>query len=102
MASEKREEIEAIIVDCYDEYEMQMAWEVAFQDGIATPFHAALLGTPVEVEEFRSGPSGNIQCLITKGEKQRWIGIEDLDETGLPSDFLHVLDLYQSYLEGDY
>jgi hypothetical protein len=102
MAMDRREEIQQIIMDRHGEVELQAAWEIAFQDGVRTPFRATLFGTPVEVEEFRSGPSGNLQCCVTKGEKQRWIGIEDLDETGLPADFLHILDLYQSYLEGDY
>jgi hypothetical protein len=32
--STPREEIEEIIVDCYDEYEVMSAWGVAFDDAI--------------------------------------------------------------------
>ena len=52
---------------------------------------------PVEVTEFRLGPTNAIQCHIKAGDKQRWIGVEDLDEEGLPDDFLYYLDLYESW-----
>ncbi len=97
-----QQELEEILVDCYDEEEERAAWEVTFQDRIQTPFAASLLGMPVEVQEFRLGPTNSMQCLILSGKQQRWIGIEDLDEEGLPPDFQHVLDLYETWHSGDY
>ena len=38
----RREEIEDILVDCYDEDEQMMAWLVAFTDDVETPFQATL------------------------------------------------------------
>lgn len=96
---DRRAEIDDILVDCYDEEEMFAAWEVAFQDRVATPFRAAIFGTPVEVQDFRAEDHA-IQCLVTRDGEQRWVGIESLDATDLPADFLHVLDLYRSWQTG--
>lgn len=97
-----REEIEELLVDCYDEYEQMSAWGVAFEDGVAIPFQASLLGTPVEVQGFRVNNANVVQCLVVQGERKRWIGVEDLDEEGLPADFHHVLTLYRAWIKGGY
>lgn len=93
-------EIEEILVDTYSEDEAMAAWEVAFQDGIATPFEASLMGDLVTVMDFRLSRSNAIQCHIRRLEKERWIGVEDLDEEGLSEDMLHVLDLYRYWKGG--
>lgn len=90
-------DMDEILVDCYDEDEELSAWEVVFSDEVETPFPAMLLGMPVEVTAFRLGPTNAIQCPIVAGDKQRWVGIEDLDEEGLPDDFLYYCDLYESW-----
>lgn len=91
-----RDEIEEIMVDCYDEYEQMSAWDVAFSDGVHTPFRASLLGMPVEVSAFRVNDANTVQCQVKSAEKQRWIGIEDLDEEGLPADMQRLLTLYHA------
>jgi len=93
----REEEIDALMVDCYDEDEATAAWEIAFEDGVQVPFEAALLGTPVTVLGFRAAASNTIQCQVQRDKTKRWIGVEDLDKEGLPADMLHYLDLYQSY-----
>lgn len=97
-----REEIEERLVDCYGEDEQMSAWGVAFDDDVAVPFRASLLGTPVEVQGFRVNNAGAVQCLVVQGEHKRWLGIEDLDEEGLPEDFRHVLLLYRAWIKGEY
>ena len=97
-----QEEIEAILVDCYGEEEERGAWEVAFTGGVAVRFHASLLGMPVEVQGFRINDAGVLQCLVIREKRQRWVGIEDLDEEGLPEDFQHVLKLYRAWAGGEY
>lgn len=94
-------EIEEILVDTYSEDEAMASWEVAFQDGIATPFEASLMGDPVTVTDFRLSRTNAIQCHIRRQEKERWIGVEDLDEESLPEDMEHVLDLYRYWRGGD-
>jgi hypothetical protein len=94
------EEIEAILVDCYGEDEQWSAWEVAFTDGVTVPFEASLLGAPVEVQGFRTNNANVLQCLAVREQRQRWVGIEDLDEEGLPEDFRHLLRLYWTWVEG--
>ncbi|MBV9852020.1 MAG: hypothetical protein JO250_20330 [Armatimonadetes bacterium] len=100
-----RDEIEEILVDCYDEEEARTAWGVAFEE-VAVPFRASLLGTPVEVQNFRVNDAGMVQCLVVRDspqlQRQRWVGVEDLDDEGLPDDFRHVLTLYRAWASGDY
>jgi hypothetical protein len=96
------EEIEDILVDCYGEEEEATAWEVAFQDGVQVPFDGSLLDVQIKVIAFRAGPRNEMQCQILRGEKKRWVGVEDLDEEKLPADFLHVLGLYKAWSEGRY
>jgi hypothetical protein len=96
-----QEEIEAILVDCYGEEEERAAWEVAFTDGVAVPFSASLLGMPVEVQGFRINDASVVQCLVVREKRQRSVGIEDLDEEGLPEDFQHVLKLHRAWAGGD-
>ena len=98
----KSDRIEEILVDTYDEYEQLSAWEVAFQDEVQTPFRAALLGTPVEVQGFQAGDEGALQCLVVGKDRKRWIGVQDLDPEGLPADFADLLGLYQAWRAGDY
>ena len=90
------EEIEEILVDTWNEDEQIAAWEVAFQDRVALPFAATILGVPVEVREFRS-KGYHVECLAAGGGRQRWVGVESLDPDALPADFVHVLDLYRSW-----
>jgi hypothetical protein len=97
-----REEIEEILVDAYGEDEQMTAWEVAFTDGVEVPFGASLLGVPVQVQGFRVNNANALQCLVVREQRQRWVGIEDLDEEGLPQDFRHVMRLYRAWLKGDY
>jgi hypothetical protein len=97
-----REEIEEILVDCSGEDEQWSAWEVAFTDGVAVPFGASLLGASVEVQGFRLNNVNVLQCLVVREKRQRWVGIEDLDEEGLPEDFQHLLTLYRTWVEGGY
>jgi len=103
-----REEIEELMVDCYSEDEEMSAWDVAFTDGVEVPFRASLLGIPVQVQGFRVNDANAVQCQVVresqegKGTKPRWIGVEDLDEEGLPDDFRHVMTLFRAWVEGDY
>ena len=100
--STNRERIEEILVDTYDEYEQNCAWETAFSDEVQTPFSAALLDTPIEVQGFQIGDNDALQCLVIAKNKKRWIGLQDLDPEGLPEDFADLLGLYQAWLAGDY
>ena len=104
MAEDKplSEQIEEILTDCYDEEEVASAWGVAFEDGVAVPFSATLLGAPVEVRGFRVNDAGIAQCLAVRDKRQRWISVLDLDEEELPPDMTHVLTLYRAWGEGDY
>jgi hypothetical protein len=43
---------------------------------------------------FRAANSNAIQCRVRRENRERWVGVEDLDEDGLPEDMLHFLDLY--------
>lgn len=95
-----QDEIDEILTDCYDEYEMMSGWECTFSDQVEIPFPATLLGVPVEVQGFRANNANALQCQILREEKQRWIGIEDLDEEGLPQDFRHLLTLYRVWSKG--
>ncbi len=97
-----REEIEELLVDTYDEYEQMASWEVAFEDAVPTPFPAALLEMPVEVLGFRISSTDVLQCLVIRQEKQRWIGVEDLDDAGLPDEMQRLLSLYRAWQTGDY
>ena len=103
--SDIHDEIQDILVDCYGEEEEQSAWGVAFEE-VEVPFRASLLDIPVEVQGFRVSDAGAPQCLVVKDgapqQKQRWVGVEDLDETGLPADFHHLLTLYQAWSSGRY
>jgi hypothetical protein len=57
---------------------------------------------PVQVGAFRLHDSGAMQCQIVRDGQERWVGVEDLDPEGLPKDFLHVLELREAWLDGDY
>ena len=102
--SSKRDEIEEILVDAYGEYEQMGSWEVAFTDGIELPFHASLLGVPVEVREFQVSDANVLQCLVVREpeKRQRWITVDELDQELLPEDCSHYLSLYRAWLAGDY
>ena len=106
MADEKmadmRDEIDELLVDCYGEDEQMAGWEVAFTDGVAVPFGATLLGMAVEVQGFRLNSANTLQCQVLREKQQRWVGIEDLDEEGLPEDYRHLLKLYDAWNTGDY
>ena len=78
------------------------AWEVAFTDGVTVPFDASLLGVPVEVQGIRVNSANVLQCLVEREKRQRWVGMEDLDEEGLPGEFRHLLTLYRAWVEGAY
>ena len=93
-------EIEEILVDTYSEDEAMAAWEVTFQDDISTPFEATLLGDPVAVTAFRLSRSQAIQCHVRRENRERWVGVEDLDDESLPEDMRHVLGLYR-YWSGE-
>ncbi len=95
-------EIEAIVVDCYDDGEVMASWEITFQDNVKVPFEATLLGLPVTVTEFRANSSDVLLCRVTNGNKKRWIGVEDLDEEGIPDDMQRYLALFNAWNEGDY
>ena len=97
----KRERIEEILVDTYDEYEQISAWAVAFEE-VQTPFPATLLGVSVEVQGVQVGDNDALQCLVISKDRKRWIGIEDLDPEGLPEDFADILGLYKAWQTGDY
>ena len=97
-----REQIDEILVDCHDEEEQMMAWEVAFTDDVAVPFKAALLDMPVEVLGFRVNNANAVQCQVLRDQKQRWVSVEDLDEESLPEDCRRVLKLYCAWVDGDY
>lgn len=96
--ADMRQEIEEILADCNDEDEQLMGWEATFDNDVAVPFQATLLGIPVEVQGFRANNSGALQCRIEREGKQRWIGVTDLDDEGFPEDFLHVMKLYRAWL----
>lgn len=98
----KSERIEEILVDAYGEYEQTCSWAVAFEDEVHTPFQATLLGAQVEVQGFQVGDNDALQCLVAAKGRKRWIGIEDLDPEGLPSDAADILGLYRAWLSGDY
>ena len=96
------EQIEDIVVDCYSDDEQRMAWCVTFEDEVDVPFSAPLLGEPVEVRAFRAGRNDTPQCLVartgqTGKQVERWVGVEDLDDAGLPEDMAHILMLYRSW-----
>lgn len=97
-----REEIEEILVDTYDESEAMASWETVFSDEVPVPFSAALLGMPVEVLGFRISRADVLQCEVIRANKQRWVGIEDLDEDGLPDEMQRLLSLYEAWQTGDY
>lgn len=99
------EQIGDIIVDCYTDDEVRMAWCVTFEDEVAVPFSATLLGEPVEVRAFRAGRNDTPQCLVARigqagKQAERWIGVEDLDDAGLPDDMAHMLMLYRAGYAG--
>ena len=96
------EEIDEILVDCYGEEEQMAGWEVAFTDGVEVPFSASLLGIPVTVQGFRVNNGNTLQCHVLREEKQRWVGVEDLDVEGFPADFRHLLKLYRAWTKGGY
>jgi hypothetical protein len=92
---DRDEEIAEILVDTYDEYEEMASWEVAFQDAINIPFEATLLGVSVTVTGFRANNSHAIQCRVRHEKKERWIGVEDLDEETIPNAMKHLLGLFR-------
>lgn len=106
--SNMQDEIDEILTDCYGENEGMSGWECTFSDRVEIPFPATLMGIPVEVQGFRANNANTLQCqiqcqirtLYLREEKQRWIGIEDLDEDGLPQDFRHLLALYRVWSKG--
>jgi hypothetical protein len=99
-----RDEIDEILVDAYGEYEQMSAWDCAFSEGAQVPFRAWLLGMPVEVKAFGISDSNVLQCLVVreKEKRERWIGVEDLDEEKLPEEFGRLLGLYRAWLAGNY
>jgi len=92
--------IDEILTDCYGEDEEMSGWECTFSDRVEVPFSATLLGMPVEVLGFRANNANALQCQVVREEKHRWIGIEDLDDEGLPQDFRHLLKLYRVWSKG--
>jgi hypothetical protein len=98
----KREQIEDILVDCSDKYERMSAWEYEFNDNVTVPFQATLLDIPVEVQGFRANDADSIQCQVSREKKQRWVGVEGLDEESLPEDCLRVFKLYSAWIERNY
>ena len=97
-----REEIDEILVDCYDEQEQMSAWEVAFTDDVTVPFPATLLGMPVEVQGFRLNNGNTLQCQVSREKKQRWVSLDDLDEENQPEDCHRLLTLYRAWMNGEY
>ena len=96
----REEEIEAILVDTYSDDEADASWGAAFEDDVAVPFDATLVGTPVTVLGFRTANSGTIQCRVRRESRERWVSVEDLDEKGLPEDMGHLLSLYRYWKGG--
>ncbi len=100
--SSPRERIEEILTDAYGEYEQTSAWGVAFEDEVQTPFPATIFGALIEVQGFQVGNNDTLQCLAVGKGRKRWVGVEDLDPEGLPTDFADLLGLYRAWLAGDY
>ena len=97
-----REAIDAIMVDCYDDYEAMAAWEVTFDDEVAVPFETTFLDMPVQVTGFRLSDAEAMQCQVVRNGKTGRIPVEELPDEGLPDDMRYVLSLYKAYLSGDY
>ena len=97
-----RQEIQDILVDCYGPEEEASAWGVAFEDEVSVPATARMLGMPVEVRGFRVGDDNRIECLVAREKQERWIGVVDLDEDGMPKDMAHMLGLHRVWVTGDF
>ena len=97
-----REEIKAVLVDTYEEYEAAGAWEAVFSDEVAVPFPAAVLGVPVAVVGFGVSKSDVLQCTVVRAGKEGRLAVEDLDDDGLPEEMQRLLRLYRAWQEGDY
>ena len=97
-----REEIEAILVDCHNDWEQMSAWASVFSEAVPLPFDAIQREMPVEVTGFQAHRDNEVLCYLKTPFRPGWWRLENLDKASLPDDIQHLLALYLAWREGDY
>jgi hypothetical protein len=70
--------VEEALVDAYDEYEQQAAFDTIISDRLALPFETVVLGQTVTVRAIDLRPGTQIAAICTRGRHRQAIGILDL------------------------
>jgi hypothetical protein len=91
-----RDEIDALVVDRYEQHEGTEASGAAFTGSVKVPFQATLSGLPVEVQDLRVSDN-TIQCEVLQDGQKRWVSVEELDAESLPEACRHMLALFGTW-----
>jgi len=96
-----RKLIEEAIVDCYTEDEQHGGFLVMFQDHIACPFRALVVGEEVEVRGFDwdGTPQGIVAICRRKGQPYR-VNATALEWAAGPPVGAEWFDAYRAWLKG--
>lgn len=96
-----RELIEEAIVDCYTEDEQHGGFLVMFQDHVACPFRALVVGEEVEVRGFDwdGTPQGIVAICRRKGQLYR-VNATALEWAAGPPVGAEWFDAYRAWLKG--
>lgn len=98
-----RKLIEDAVVDCYTEDEQHGAFLVAFQDHVACPFKALVVGEEVEVRGFNwdGAPQGTVAICRRKGRTHQ-VNVTALEWVARPPAGAEWFDAYRAWLRGDW
>lgn len=96
-----RELIEDATVDCYTDDEKHGAFLAVFQDRVACPFRALVVGEEVEVRGFDwdGTPQGIVAICRRKGRTYR-VNATALEWAGRPPAGAEWFDAYRSWFGG--
>lgn len=98
-----RKLIEDAVVDCYTEHEQHGAFLVTFQDHVACPFKALVVGEEVEVRGFNwdGAPQGIVAICRRKGRTHQ-VNVTALEWVARPPAGAEWFDAYRAWLRGDW
>lgn len=89
--------IEEAIVDAYDESEQTMGWFTMFDEHLAVPFAATVLGVPVTVERVDLNTSGHVVAICRRGRHRQALPILDLPLPTPPPEGAEWIEAYRHW-----
>ena len=94
------EMIEEAIADAYGLSEQTVGFYTMFEDNLATPFKAAILGVEVTVERLDMTDDDQIVAVCTRGKSQQRVPILDMPLPSPPPNGADWIMAYRRWARG--